>query len=135
MGRRNRNVNKFAQRKRDRKEQAKNPIKKPDEDNRKHYEDIVRENASFEEYYKGQNVCPQVEWNTFMQTLKENLPTAFRITGSKGEADALLNIIKSEYFAEILNKKSKEEITSEPQEEIKPITLPWYYVYHFLYKN
>ncbi|XP_026750412.2 tRNA (cytosine(34)-C(5))-methyltransferase [Galleria mellonella] len=125
MGRRNRNVNKFAQRKRERREQEKNPQEKPAGDTRKHYEDIVRENAAFEEYYKVQKVCPEEEWSIFMKTLKENLPTAFRITGSKCEADGLLKIVKSEYFSELLNVKLKVEGTDE-EEEIKPINLPWY---------
>ncbi|XP_059056013.1 tRNA (cytosine(34)-C(5))-methyltransferase [Achroia grisella] len=125
MGRRNRNVNKFAQRKRERREQEKNPQEKPAGDTRKHYEDIVRENAAFEEYYKVQKVCPDEEWAIFMKTIKENLPTAFRITGSKCEADALLKIVKSEYFSELLNVKLKVEGTDE-EEEIKPINLPWY---------
>ncbi|KOB69241.1 tRNA (Cytosine-5-)-methyltransferase [Operophtera brumata] len=105
MGRKNRNVNKFAQRKRDRKEQEKNPQPKPEGDQRKHYADIVRENATFEEYYK-------------------SLPTAFRITGSKCEADELMNIVQSQYFSEILNVKLKVEGT-EDEEEIKPFKLPW----------
>ncbi|RVE51000.1 hypothetical protein evm_004291 [Chilo suppressalis] len=125
MGRRNRNVNKFAQRKRERREQEKNPQEKPVGDTRKHYEEIVRENAAFEEYYKTQKVCPEEEWSTFMKTLKENLPTAFRITGSKCEAAALMNIVKSEYFSEILNMKLQVDGQNE-EEEIKPINLPWY---------
>ncbi|XP_041970924.1 tRNA (cytosine(34)-C(5))-methyltransferase [Aricia agestis] len=125
MARRNRNVNKFAQRKRDRKEQEKNGQAKPASDERKHYEDIVRENASFEEYYKVQKICPEEEWPEFMKSIKENLPTAFRISGTKSEANALSNLVKSEYFSQILNLKLKLE-GKEEQEEIKPINLPWY---------
>ncbi|XP_047520424.1 tRNA (cytosine(34)-C(5))-methyltransferase [Pieris napi] len=124
MGRKNRNVNKFAQRKREKREQEKNPQEKPAEDTRKPYEDIVRENASFEEYYKAQKVCPDEEWSQFMSALKENLPTAFRITGSKCEANALMKIVKSEYFSDILNMKLKVE--GHEEEEIKPVNLPWY---------
>ncbi|XP_061380456.1 tRNA (cytosine(34)-C(5))-methyltransferase [Danaus plexippus] len=124
MGRRNRNVNKFAQRKRERKEQEKNPQQKP-ADTRKHYEDIVRENAIFEEYYKAQKVCPDDQWDDFMRAIKKDLPTAFRITGSKCETDALLNIVKSQYFSEILNHKLKLDDEKE-EEEIKPVNLPWY---------
>lgn len=58
-----------------------------------------------------------------MGALKENLPTAFRITGSKCEANALMKIVKSEYFSEILNMKLKVE--GHEEEEIKPINLPW----------
>ncbi|XP_049879908.1 tRNA (cytosine(34)-C(5))-methyltransferase [Pectinophora gossypiella] len=125
MGRKNRHVNKFAQRKRERREQEKNPQEKPAEDVRRHYEDIVRENAAFEEYYKAQKVCPEEEWPAFMVSLKQNLPTAFRITGSKCEANGLMNIVKSTYFNEIVNVKMKVDGTDE-EEEVKPINLPWY---------
>ncbi|XP_075985531.1 tRNA (cytosine(34)-C(5))-methyltransferase Nsun2 [Anticarsia gemmatalis] len=128
MGRKNgrkHQVNRFAQRKRDRKEQEKNPQEKPAGDVRKHYEDIVRENAAFEEYYKSQKVCPEDQWDTFMKALKENLPTAFRITGSKCEAAALMKIVKSQYFSEILNMKLHAD-NNEEGEEIKPINLSWY---------
>lgn len=57
-----------------------------------------------------------------MASLKQNLPTAFRITGSKCEANALMNIVKSEYFSQILNMKMSVD---EDEEEIKPINLPW----------
>ncbi|XP_026332701.1 tRNA (cytosine(34)-C(5))-methyltransferase [Hyposmocoma kahamanoa] len=123
MGRKNRNVNKFAQRKRERREAEKNPQEKPAGDVRKNYEEIVRENAVFEEYYKAQKVCPEEEWSPFMSSLKQNLPTAFRITGSKCEANALMNIVKSEYFSQILNMKIN---VGNEEEEIKPINLPWY---------
>ncbi|KAL0861678.1 hypothetical protein ABMA27_009164 [Loxostege sticticalis] len=125
MGRKNRNVNKFAQRKREKKEQERNPKEKPAGDTRKHYEDIVRENAAFEEYYKTQKVCPEEEWPAFLSALKENLPTTFRITGSKCEADALMNIVKSKYFSELLNVRLQVE-GKEEGEEIKPFNLPWY---------
>lgn len=59
-----------------------------------------------------------------MKTLKDNLPTAFRITGSKCEADALMKIVRSQYFSEILNVKLKVEGQDEEQ-EVKPISLPW----------
>ncbi|KAJ2940859.1 hypothetical protein O0L34_g10120 [Tuta absoluta] len=124
MGKRNRNVNKFAQRKRERREQEKNPQEKPAADTRKHYEDIVRENATFEEYYKSQKVCPEEEWPAFMAALKQNLPTAFRITGSKSEAAGLMDLVRSKYFSELVNMKLKVEGTEE-EEEIKPFNLPW----------
>lgn len=60
-----------------------------------------------------------------MASLKQSLPTAFRITGSKCEADELMNIVQSQYFSEILNVKLKVEGT-EDEEEIKPFKLPWY---------
>lgn len=59
-----------------------------------------------------------------MRAIKKDLPTAFRITGSKCETDALLNIVKSQYFSEILNHKLKLDDEKE-EEEIKPVNLPW----------
>ncbi|KAG6451499.1 hypothetical protein O3G_MSEX007192 [Manduca sexta] len=123
MGRKNRNVNKFAQRKREKREQEKNPQVKPSGDTRKDYEEIVRENATFEQYYKTQKVCPEEEWTTFMASLKENLPTAFRITGSKAEADALMKVISSNYFSALLNGEVKDDGTNEI---VKPVNVPWY---------
>ena len=70
-------------------------------------------------------MCPEEEWDTFMNTLKENLPTAFRITGSKCEAAALMKIVKSQYFSEILNMKLQVEEGEGQGEEIKPINLSW----------
>ncbi|VVD00023.1 unnamed protein product [Leptidea sinapis] len=124
MARRNRKVNKFAQRKRDRKEQENNPPEKTGEDTRTNYDDIIRENAVFEQYYKEQNICPEEEWDEFMKCLKTNLPTAFRITGSKCETSSLMNIVQSEYFSKILNTKMNDDMQEE--DEIKPINLPWY---------
>lgn len=75
--------------------------------------------------FQAQKVCPENEWTAFMTSLKENLPTAFRITGSKCEADALSNIVKSEYFSDILNMRIKNE-DKDQEEEIKPMNLPWF---------
>lgn len=82
-------------------------------------------------FLQKQNVCPEDQWEEFMNSLKSNLPTAFRITGSKSEADALSNIVKSEYFSEILNMKLKVE-GKEEEEEIKPINLSWYVLNKFI---
>lgn len=116
----------FAQRKRDRKEKLKNGEPLTQSDTRKHYDDIVRENVAFEEYYKVQKICPEEVWERFITTLKTDLPTAFRITGYKSEAATLTSIVKSQYFSEILNLKLSDGDSVSSQEEIKPINLPWY---------
>lgn len=92
---------------------------------RHHYEEIKRENAEFEQYYKLQQICPEEEWGTFMAAIKENLPTAFRVTGSKSEARALLGIVKGKFFKDCLLNPSHSD--GDNQEELrKPICLPWY---------
>ncbi|GFT47148.1 hypothetical protein TNCV_3747921 [Trichonephila clavipes] len=87
---------------------------------RKPYEDIIKENANFEKYYKIQNIVPAEEWESFMKSLRENLPATFRITGFKGEAKALLNIIKGKYFQDLM------KIKDERADSYKPFSLPWY---------
>ncbi|PFH33172.1 putative tRNA (cytosine(34)-C(5))-methyltransferase [Besnoitia besnoiti] len=39
----------------------------------------VRENAEWEAYYQQQKVVPEDEWATFLECLKTDLPTAFRV--------------------------------------------------------
>lgn len=105
-----------------------------DETPRRCYEDIVRENSDFDKYYKLQKICPEEEWEIFSSRIREDLPTSFRITGSKSEARALLRIVKSEFFKDFLNPtqdiKDEEEIKLEEStstsNELKPINLPWY---------
>lgn len=91
------------------------------------YADIVRENKDFETYYKTQSIVPENQWESFITTLKENLPVAFRITGSKAETKALLKIIKGELFEEILNTKLETDnaIVNEA-EKVRPHCLPFY---------
>jgi hypothetical protein len=45
-----------------------------------------RVNASFEAYYKSQEIVPESEWDTFMATLRSPLPSSFRICVGTGYA-------------------------------------------------
>ncbi|XP_011690842.1 PREDICTED: tRNA (cytosine(34)-C(5))-methyltransferase [Wasmannia auropunctata] len=104
-GRKNKPKKNFAEKRREK-------LKKKDEwDNTPHrsYADIIRENKDFEDYYKTQRIVPEDKWDAFISTIRTNLPVAFRITGSKVEAKALLKIIKSDFFKEILNANSKDD--------------------------
>lgn len=87
---------------------------------RRAYKDIVKENENFEKYYKAQQVAPLEEWESFMKSLRDNLPATFRITGYRGQAKALLNIIKGKYFEDLL--KIKDDST----DQYKPFALSWY---------
>ncbi|XP_076297138.1 tRNA (cytosine(34)-C(5))-methyltransferase Nsun2 isoform X2 [Lasioglossum baleicum] len=92
----------------------------------RNYADIIRENADFESYYKTQGIVPEDQWESFMVTMKKNLPAAFRITGSKVEAKRLLETIKGDFFKEILNASLEND--SENNEDGKEILhcLPFY---------
>ncbi|XP_055374826.1 tRNA (cytosine(34)-C(5))-methyltransferase [Condylostylus longicornis] len=119
MGR-DKKVNPFAKKKRDKRFGQPKPDRRSEP-----YEEIVRENESFYKYYKAQNICPDNEWEIFLNKIKDNLPTTFRITASKDEAMALLDIIKTEFFEEYT--KSVSELHQVDNEEVlKPFCLPWY---------
>jgi tRNA (cytosine34-C5)-methyltransferase len=65
-----------------------------------------------------------------MATIKENLPTAFRITGSKSEARALLGIVKGKFFKDCLlnhlqGSDDNQKEDNEMEEQRKPICLSW----------
>lgn len=40
-------------------------------------------NERFEKYYKAQNVLSEDEWGTFLEAMREPLPTTFRVAGSR----------------------------------------------------
>ncbi|KAL6434981.1 hypothetical protein ACFW04_005257 [Cataglyphis niger] len=121
-GRKNKPKKNFAEKRREK-------LKKKDEWNstpHRSYADIIRENKDFENYYKTQGIVSEDKWDAFISTMRTNLPVAFRITGSKAEAKALLEIIKSDFFKEILNANlnDKEDLNNE----VKTIlhSLPFY---------
>ncbi|XP_072765237.1 tRNA (cytosine(34)-C(5))-methyltransferase [Anoplolepis gracilipes] len=122
-GRRNKPKKNFAEKRREK-------LKKKDEwDSTPHrsYADIIRENKDFENYYKTQGIVPEDKWDAFISTMRTNLPVAFRITGSKAEAKVLLEIIKSDFFKEILNANldgDKEDSNNEVKTILR--SLPFY---------
>ncbi|CAK9794990.1 tRNA (cytosine(34)-C(5))-methyltransferase [Anthophora quadrimaculata] len=121
-GRKNKPKKNFAEKRREKQK------KKDEWDSAPHhnYADIIRENKDFEDYYKTQKIVPEEQWDSFMNTMKKNLPVAFRLTGSKVEAKRLLETIKGDFFKEILNAHMEDN--SESSEEGKDILrcLPFY---------
>lgn len=64
---------------------------------------------------------PEEEWETFLQTLREPLPTTFRISPSGAFANALREQIKGRVRDFFVGTKEMDEGALEP-----PRTLPWY---------
>lgn len=64
------------------------------------WDDIPAENPAFEEYYRGQNVCPPEEFDEFLATLRRQLPLTFRINGRGRFADALRTKLETDFFAD-----------------------------------
>lgn len=56
-------------------------------------------NEEFEEYYKGQKVCPEDEWDRFIFTLRDPLPIAFRINGSGALSEQLKERLQRDFFS------------------------------------
>ncbi|XP_059469465.1 tRNA (cytosine(34)-C(5))-methyltransferase [Neocloeon triangulifer] len=86
------------------------PEKAPNPEKRGSYNEIIKGNAGFEQYYKAQNLCPESEFGSFMEAMLEDLPAAFRITGCRGQETGLLRCI--------------EEKLQEGK--IDAFALPWY---------
>jgi len=40
-------------------------------------------NDRFEAYYKAQKIIPEQEWDLFLDTLRQPLPTTFRVAGNR----------------------------------------------------
>jgi len=84
------------------------------------YKDLVRSNLLFEQFYRKQNICPQEEFQEMMETLKKDLPSSFRISASRTESQALLEILQTKYFAALSSHLEAGE------EVVVPTVLPWY---------
>lgn len=95
-------------------------VVKQESDNRGGYETIMKKSERYEAFYKTQKLIPDDEFKDFMDILTKPLPITFRITGYKGEAQEILNIIKGKFFHDILDIDLNGERVQPPS------ALPWY---------
>ncbi|XP_023014531.2 tRNA (cytosine(34)-C(5))-methyltransferase Nsun2 [Leptinotarsa decemlineata] len=95
-------------------------VKEPATDSRKPYNDIIRENEKFVQYYKTLEVCKKEEFDEFITSLKTDLPATFRITGSKGVAKKMLEIVEDQLIKDCVDQVDE----NEKPPNIFP--LPWY---------
>lgn len=108
--------NRFAQKRRERKQNKENPTERT---RSAPYLDLVKENEKFDRYYKHEKICPEAEWDDFIKTLQADLPATFRISGCRSTAKKLLHIIQHEFF--------DKYVADANQGNMKPpICLPWY---------
>lgn len=108
--------NKFAQKRRERKRNQEN-VSKPIRT--EGFQDIIKENDKFVRFYQHMGICPVNEWDSFLQTLRTNLPTTFRISSCRKTAKRLLDIIQSDFFDKYVAESTLEGST-------RPFSLPWY---------
>ncbi|EMR09383.1 hypothetical protein PNEG_02330 [Pneumocystis murina B123] len=84
------------------------------------YNSIIMKNEKMENYYRQQGIVEDDDWEMFMESIKQSLPTTFRITGSKKNAQCIKKHLEDEYFP--LFKGLKYE-----GKEIEPPSLiSWY---------
>ncbi|PWA02302.1 hypothetical protein BB558_001571 [Smittium angustum] len=83
-------------------------------------EDALKQNENFETYYKAQKIVPEEEWDSLISHLKRSLPTSFRVTGTRIQAEDLVTQIKRDFIPFIQNIEF-DGVTYEPPHEI-----PWY---------
>ncbi|KAF8338241.1 S-adenosyl-L-methionine-dependent methyltransferase [Cantharellus anzutake] len=81
---------------------------------------VEKTNERFEIYYKIQQIIPEWEWGAFMSSLREPLPTTFRLTGNRTTARELNDVIRQTYVPQLTG------ITWEDQPVPAPTQLPWY---------
>lgn len=84
------------------------------------YVEHEKKNEMFEKFYKEQGFMTDEEFELFMKSLREPLPTTFRLAGFKGQSEELMKLLQSEYFSKLLGQ------TDGDTEMVPPIQLPWY---------
>lgn len=84
-----------------------------------HWQPFATQNPAFDEYYKGQGIVSEEEWDSFMEVLRKPLPAAFRINSSSQFCDDIRSQLENEFM-----KSLQSEVTNGEEDAIRP--LPWY---------
>lgn len=77
-------------------------------------------NERFFAYYKAQKIVPDDEWDLFVETLRQHLPTTFRVAGSRETAHTLNSMVKD------IHVRTLSNVTFEGQSIPPPVQIPWY---------
>ncbi|KXN81699.1 tRNA (cytosine(34)-C(5))-methyltransferase [Leucoagaricus sp. SymC.cos] len=77
-------------------------------------------NERFFSYYKAQKIVPEEEWNSFLEAIRDHLPTTFRVAGSRQTANTLNGTIRDVHVPGLSN------VEFEGQRVSPPVQLPWY---------
>ncbi|VDK45024.1 unnamed protein product [Anisakis simplex] len=70
------------------------------------------------DYYKRQGLIAEEEWDSFVNCLREELPTCFRMQGCNKEAETLISLMNERYFGAMRSCGSPDVHVPEQ--------LPWY---------
>ncbi|KAI9495549.1 S-adenosyl-L-methionine-dependent methyltransferase [Zychaea mexicana] len=89
--------------------------------NQKNYAETIKDNDSFKQYYKNQNILPDdAEFDEFYRVLKTTLPTTFRVTGTRSNALQLREVVQNVLVP------SMQSIEVDGQIYEPPMPIPWY---------
>ncbi|KAF8630235.1 hypothetical protein AX15_003037 [Amanita polypyramis BW_CC] len=77
-------------------------------------------NPRFSAYYKAQNIVPEDDWDALISSMRQHLPTTFRVAGSRQIAQSLNSIIKE------VHVPSLSDIEFEDQRIPPPVQIPWF---------
>lgn len=83
-------------------------------------EKVDMNNERFSSYYKTQKIVPEDEWELLLDSLRQPLPTTFRVAGSRQTATTLNATIKDHHVP------SLSDVTFEGQRISPPAQIPWY---------
>lgn len=84
------------------------------------WEPFATQNPAFDDYYKGQGIVSQEEWDTFISFLRRPLPAAFRVNSSS----QFCADIRSQLENDFMKSLEAEVIDGAEVAAIRP--LPWY---------
>ena len=91
-------------------------------------------NETFEAYYRAQKIVPEGEFDAFLASLREPLPTSFRINGSGKFAEDIRDQIENKLFAKLNAEAApmdSEDASVEPPKAVRwyPDRLAWQFNY------
>ncbi|EMG48732.1 hypothetical protein G210_0651 [Candida maltosa Xu316] len=97
--------------------------KRPIKDER--WSEVVRENPTWESYYKSLNLIPESEWDDFKKACQTNLPMTFRITGSRKHAEEIRNIFIERHVKNLAGKTFEDVDLTPKNIDFYPDNLGW----------
>ncbi|KAL8731487.1 MAG: hypothetical protein Q9181_004285 [Wetmoreana brouardii] len=84
------------------------------------YEEAVKSNKHFEDYYNQLEIFAHEEKEEFWMALRRELPNSFRFTGSKGQAVPVQRLLEERYIPEIVS------IEYEGAKVEPPVPVSWF---------
>ncbi|ORX42903.1 S-adenosyl-L-methionine-dependent methyltransferase [Hesseltinella vesiculosa] len=84
------------------------------------YPEVEPDNETFKQYYKTQLQLTDEDFDKMYQSLKEPLPSTFRITGTRSNAEQIRKFIEEQHVANMQNIVV-DDVKYDP-----PVPLPWY---------